>query len=41
MIGQMSQMYEVLNGERKLTTFMVSLHIELGIPAGSLIHQPG
>ena len=42
MIGQMNRVYEVLNGKRKLTMAMVwRLHIGLGIPAESLICQPG
>ena len=42
MIGQMNRVYEVLNGKRKLTLAMVwRLHIGLGIPAESLIRQPG
>ena len=42
MIGQMNRVYEVLNGKRKLTMAMVwRLHIGLGIPAESLIRQPG
>ena len=40
MIGQMNRVYKVLN--RKLTMAMVwRLHIGLGIPAESLIWQPG
>ena len=42
MIGQRNRVYEVLNGKRKLTLAMVwRLHIGLGIPAESLIRQPG
>ena len=42
MIGQRNRMYEVLNRKRKLTMAMVwRLHIGLGIPAESLIRQPG
>ena len=42
MIGQMNRVYEVLNRKRKLTMAMVwRLHIGLGIPAESLIRQPG
>lgn len=42
MIGQMNRVYEVFNGKRKLTMVMVwRLHIGLGIPAESLICQPG
>ena len=42
MIGQRNRVYEVLNGKRKLTMAMVwRLHIWLGIPAESLIRQPG
>ena len=42
MIGQRNRVYEVLNGKRKLTMAMVwRLHIGLGIPAESLIRQPG
>jgi HTH-type transcriptional regulator/antitoxin HigA len=42
MIGQRNRVYEVLNGKRKLTLAMVwKLHIGLGIPAESLIRQPG
>ena len=42
LIGQMNRVYEVLNGNRKLTMAMVwRLHIGLGIPAESLIRQPG
>jgi HTH-type transcriptional regulator / antitoxin HigA len=42
MIGQRNRVYEVLNGKRKLTMAMVwKLHIGLGIPAESLIRQPG
>ena len=42
MIGQRNRVYEVLNGKRKLTMTMVwRLHTGLGIPAESLIRQPG
>ena len=42
MIGQLNRVYEVLNRKRKLTMAMVRrLHIGLGIPAESLIRQPG
>lgn len=42
MIGQRNRVYEVLNGKRKLTMAMVwRLHTGLGIPAESLIRQPG
>ena len=42
MIGQRNRVYEVLNGKRKLTLAMVwKLHMGLGIPAESLIRQPG
>ncbi|MFM6991092.1 MAG: type II toxin-antitoxin system HigA family antitoxin [Rhodoferax sp.] len=42
MIGQRNRVYEVLNGKRKLTMAMVwKLHVGLGIPAESLIRQPG
>lgn len=42
MIGQRNRVYEVLIGKRKLTMAMVwKLHIGLGIPAESLIRQPG
>jgi len=42
MIGQRNRVYEVFNGKRKLTMAMVwKLHIGLGIPAESLIRQPG
>jgi HTH-type transcriptional regulator / antitoxin HigA len=42
MIGQRNRVCEVLNGKRKLTMAMVwRLHIGLGIPAESLIRQPG
>jgi HTH-type transcriptional regulator/antitoxin HigA len=42
MIGQLNRVYEVLNGKRKLTMAMVwRLHTGLGIPAESLIRQPG
>ena len=42
MIGQLNRVYEVLNRKRPLTMRMVwRLHTELGIPAESLIRQPG
>lgn len=42
MIGQRNWVYEVLNRKRKLTMAMVwRLHTGLGIPAESLIRQPG
>ena len=42
MIGQRNRVYEVLNRKRKLTMAMVwRLHTGLGIPAESLICQPG
>ena len=42
MIEQMNRVYKVLNRKRKLTMAMVwRLHIGLGIPAESLIRQPG
>ena len=42
MIGQRNRVYEILNGKRKLTMAMVwKLHTGLGIPAESLIRQPG
>lgn len=42
MIGQRNRVYEVLNGKRKVTLAMVrKLHTGLGIPAESLIRQPG
>jgi HTH-type transcriptional regulator/antitoxin HigA len=42
MIGQRNRVYEVLNRKRKLTMAMVwRLHTGLGIPAESLIRQPG
>ena len=42
MIGQRNRVYEVLHGKRKLTMAMVwKLHTGLGIPAESLIRQPG
>ena len=41
-MGQRNRVYEVLNGKRKLTLAMVwKLHTGLGIPAESLIRQPG
>jgi HTH-type transcriptional regulator/antitoxin HigA len=42
MIGRRNRVYEVLNGKRRLTLAMVwKLHTGLGIPAESLIRQPG
>lgn len=42
MIGGLNRVYEVLNGKRRLTMTMVwKLHTGLGIPAESLIRQPG
>lgn len=42
MIGQRNRVYEVLNRKRPLTMAMVwRLHTGLGIPAESLIRQPG
>lgn len=42
MIGQRNRVYEVLNRKRPLTMAMVwRLHTALGIPAESLIRQPG
>ena len=42
MIGQRNRVCKVLNRKRKLTMAMVwCLHIGLGIPAESLIRQPG
>ena len=42
MIGQRNRVYEVLNRKRQLTMAMVwRLHTGLGIPAESLIRQPG
>jgi len=42
MIGRRNRVYEVLNGKRRLTMAMVwKLHTGLGIPAESLIRQPG
>ena len=42
MIGQLNRVYEVLNRKRPLTMAMVwRLHTGLGIPAESLIRQPG
>ena len=42
MIGGLNRVYEVLNGKRRLTMAMVwKLHTGLGIPAESLIRQPG
>lgn len=42
MIGHVSRVYEVLNRKRPLTLRMIwNLHQGLGIPAESLIRQPG
>ncbi len=42
MIERRNRVYEVLNGKRRLTLAMVwKLHTGLGIPAESLIRQPG
>lgn len=42
MIGRRNRVYEVLSGKRKLTMAMAwKLHTGLGIPAKSLIRQPG
>lgn len=42
MIGRSSRVYEILNRKRPLTMAMVwRLHTGLGIPAESLIRQPG
>ena len=42
MIGKSNRVYEVLNRKRSLTLKMIwKLHQELGIPAESLIKQPG
>ena len=42
MIGQRNRVYEILNRKRPLTLAMVwRLHTGLGIPAESLIRQPG
>jgi HTH-type transcriptional regulator / antitoxin HigA len=42
MIGRSSRVYEVLSHKRPLTLKMIrKLHVELGIPAESLIKQPG
>jgi HTH-type transcriptional regulator/antitoxin HigA len=42
MIGRRNRVYEVLNGKRRLTMAIVwKLHTGLGIPAESLIRQPG
>jgi len=42
MIGQRDRVYEMHNRKRKLTMAMVwRLHTGLGIPAESLIRQPG
>jgi HTH-type transcriptional regulator/antitoxin HigA len=42
MIGRRNRVYEVLNDKRRLTLAMVwKLHTGLGIPAESLIRQPG
>ena len=42
MIGQINRVYEVLNRKRPLTLAMIRrLHRKLGIPAESLIKEPG
>jgi HTH-type transcriptional regulator/antitoxin HigA len=42
MIGQINRVYEVLNRKRPLTLRMIRrLHRKLGIPAESLIKEPG
>ena len=42
MIGQINRVYEVLNRKRPLTLQMIrQLHKKLGIPAESLIKEPG
>ena len=42
MIGRINRVYEVLSRKRPLTLAMIQrLHTELGIPAESLIKQPG
>lgn len=42
LIGRSNRVYEVLSGKRPLTLKMIrKLHKELGIPAESLINQPG
>ena len=42
MIGQINRVYEILNGKRPLTLQMIRrLHRDLGIPAESLIREPG
>jgi HTH-type transcriptional regulator/antitoxin HigA len=42
MIGRINRVYEVLSRRRPLTLAMIQrLHSELGIPAESLIKQPG
>src|SRR3990172_9060339 len=42
MIGQINRVYEILNRKRPLTLQMIRrLHRELGIPAESLIQEPG
>ncbi|WP_292995631.1 helix-turn-helix domain-containing protein [Nitrosomonas sp.] len=42
MIGKSNRVYEILNRKRSLTLKMIwKLHQELGIPALSLIKQPG
>ena len=42
MIGQINRVYEVLNRKRPLTLAMIRrLHHKLGIPAESLIKEPG
>jgi HTH-type transcriptional regulator/antitoxin HigA len=41
LIGRSNRVYEVLNRKRGLTLAMIQkLHLELGIPAESLIRQP-
>lgn len=42
MIGQINRVYEILNRKRPLTLQMIRrLHRKLGIPAESLIKEPG
>ncbi len=42
MIGKSNRVYEILNRKRSLTLKMIwKLHDGLGIPAESLIKQPG
>ena len=42
MIGQINRVYEVLNRRRPLTLPMIRrLHRDLGIPAESLLREPG